>query len=375
MNSRQFKIYFQSNYKPLLLFGFIIFSALVIFIVSIIATLNFIKMDSIFQQSMWAGMLQTLLLVFVWTVTGLIQTLLWVYLVFGGGFAQLTHKKILPEHVQIRWSDVIGMTSIKTEVWEAITLLKERARMKSMGAQLIKGIILLGPPGCGKTYLAKAIATETKLPFLHKSGSDFQGMFIGMGTSRIRSLFKEARIQAEVEGGCLIFLDEIDTIARPRMDTSNNRGGQDYNATVNQLLTELDGLGSTADNIIVIAATNVPESELDSALMRPGRFDRKVHVDLPSLTDREKIIEYYLNKIKYDKANLKIDKLARLTVNHSSADIANIVRESALIATRKKKSAVTMDEINEARERISLGIKMEVILSEDDKKISAYHEA
>ncbi|MFA7677218.1 MAG: AAA family ATPase, partial [Candidatus Omnitrophota bacterium] len=337
---------------------------------------SFFSMESFYRKSLQASMAFSLYI-------GIFQALFFAsiymgfhyFFFFGGGMAKLSRKKVKPEHVNIKWKDVVGLESIKKEIWEVIQLIKDRTQTKVSGGKIIKGVLLAGPPGCGKTYLAKAIATETKLPLLHATGSEFQGMFQGMGTSRVKSLFKEARALSEIHGGCIIFIDEIDSIARPRVAPSGMGSGMDYNATVNQLLTEMDGLASSKQNIVVMAATNVSEAELDPALMRAGRFDRKIYVGLPGLGERAQIISYYLEKINYDKTNLSVDKLARMTVGNSPADIANIIRVAALIAQRKKKATVDMSDINEARERIILGIKSEISLSKQDKKIAAYHEA
>jgi len=354
-------------------------SALLIISIIILTTVGlrtFFQLDSFFRKSMLAGIpLQIFLYLIVGTVSAAITTGMFVYFVWGGGFDKLKTKKAKPQSVDVKWSDVVGMESSKKEVWEVIQLINDRTRLHRVGGKIIKGVLMIGPPGCGKTYLAKAIATETQLPFLHASGSEFQGMFVGVGTNRVKSLFKEARILAEIEGGCIIFLDEIDTFARPRIQTTAGRAGQDYNATVNQLLTELDGLDTGKDNIVVIAATNVGEYDLDSALMRPGRFDRKVYVGLPGLKEREEILRYYFSKISYNQEKIDFRRLARFTVGASPADIANIAREASLIAARKNKSQVDNAEIHEAKERITIGIKSEFVLSPQDRKIAAYHEA
>ncbi|MFA5373351.1 MAG: AAA family ATPase, partial [Candidatus Omnitrophota bacterium] len=237
------------------------------------------------------------------------------------------------------------------------------------------GILMMGPPGCGKTYLAKAIATEAKLPFISMSGSEFVEMFVGVGAGRIRSLFKRARQFAELKGGCIIFIDEIDAVGAQRSVDRGFGGQTEANTTVNQLLVEMDGLKEKDTNIVIIGATNAPERFLDAALLRPGRFDRKIHVDKPNLEDRQKLFEYYLKTVKYDQANVKVDRLSRITVGQSPADIANIVREAALITIRTRKSLITMQEIDEARERIALGIKRRIKLRDEEKLQAAYHEA
>jgi cell division protease FtsH len=292
-----------------------------------------------------------------------------------GGFGKLTGGKIKPEDVNVHWEDVIGMEDIKKEVAEVIRLIKDRTYLQKMGGKIIKGVLMIGPPGCGKTYLAKAIATETGLPFLYGASSEFIGMYVGQGAQKMRSLFKEARKLAQLYGGCIVFIDEIDTIARPRVTPSGLGGGMSYNATVNQLLTDLDGLDTKSSNITVFGATNISEDNFDPALMRAGRFDRKIYVGYPSLIDRKKIIQYYLQDVTYNKTKVDVDKFARMTVGLSPADISNIIREAALISIRKKKTAIDGSDLHEAQERLTIGIKSQIVLSKKDKHVTAYHEA
>jgi cell division protease FtsH len=279
----------------------------------------------------------------------------------------------------ITWDDVIGMEETKQEVREVVELIKDRAMLKRVGGKIIKGIMMFGPPGCGKTYLASAMATEFGLPFLYRSGSEFEQMYVGVGAMRIRRLFVEARELARVHGGCIIFIDEVDAIGGkraggegPDVETAGVR-----NQTINQLLTEMDGLkGKDADyNIIVVGATNMPEKFFDPALMRPGRFDRKFRVYLPNLEDRQKLFAYYLSKVQYDKESVRIDKMARIASGYSPADIANLTQEAAIICVRNKRESVTMWDMSEAMERIRLGLRMRLQLSDREKECTAYHEA
>jgi cell division protease FtsH len=200
-------------------------------------------------------------------------------------------------------------------------------------------------------------------------------MFVGVGAGRIRSLFTRARNLAELNGGCIIFIDEIDAVGAQRSVDRGFGGQTEANTTVNQLLVEMDGLKEQDSNIVIIGATNAPENFLDPALLRPGRFDRKIYVDKPNLEDRQKLFAYYIKEVKYDPESVKIDRLARLSVGSSPADVANMIREAALIAIRHKKSVISMKEIDEARERIALGIKRRIKIRPEEKRQAAYHEA
>lgn len=322
--------------------------------------------------------LQLFLQLIMAIVFGIVYTSLWYYLFFkkgGRGFTQQKKKAIKSgEDVQITWNDVVGMEEPKQEAYEVVKLIKDRAELQRIGGKILRGILMIGPPGCGKTYLAKAIATEAGMPFISMSGSEFVEMFVGVGASRIRALFKQARDLAEIEGGCIIFIDEIDAVGAQRA-TDRGFGGQtEFNTTLNQLLVEMDGLKDKDFNVVVIGATNAPMYFLDQALLRPGRFDRIIHVGLPGLEDREKLFQYYLKKIKYD-STLNIPRLARRAVQKTPADISNIVREAALLAVRHRKSEVALKEINDAMDRIELGVKRNIKLSPREKEMTAYHEA
>lgn len=321
------------------------------------------------------------MLFYVFLVTHLISmpiyALFWYWLMFRGGhfkMASALRKKTKGKDISVYWDDVIGMEEAKQEALEVVRLIKDRAELQRIGGQILRGMLMIGPPGCGKTYLAKAISTEANLPFISMSGSEFVEMFVGVGSSRVRKLFKQARQLAYSEGGCVVFIDELDAVGARRSVDRGFGGQTEFNTTLNQLLVEMDGLKEKDYNIVVMGATNAPESFLDPALLRPGRFDRKIYVDLPNLEEREKLFDYYLKKVKYDPS-LEIPRLARMTVRHTPADIANLVREAALIAVRNKKEAIAMKEISEALDRIEMGIKHKRVFSQEERQKVAYHEA
>ncbi|MFZ2357485.1 MAG: AAA family ATPase [Candidatus Omnitrophota bacterium] len=379
MNKKKLKLYWKLHWiKLLLITGLILFGiSLVIFIIKGLRAWN--EAESYLRQSQLAMIPLQLYLSLVTALTfGIIYTFLMYWLYFKKGaqsFTQTRKKSISGEEIGVTWNDVIGMDEAKQEALEVVELMKDRAELQRIGGKILRGILMLGPPGCGKTYLAKAIATEAGLPFISMSGSEFVEMFVGVGAGRIRSLFKQARQLAEFEGGCIIFIDELDAVGAQR-STDKGFGGQtETNTTLNQLLVEMDGLKEKELNVVLIGATNAPETFLDPALIRPGRFDRKIYVDLPGLEDREKLLSYYRKKVMYDEKTVKIDRLARIAIGYSPADISNLVREAALIAVRHKKDTIHMQEIEEARERIALGIKRRIKMTDEEKQQTAYHEA
>jgi cell division protease FtsH len=378
VNIRKIKLFFKFHWiKVLVVTGIVaVVISLVIFIKIGIST--FKTLGPFFQQSMLAGLpIQLYLYVVGSMFSGAVFVFLWYYVLFRRGgqkIAGIGKKSIKGKDVSVKWQDIIGMEEAKQEAMEVVKLIKDRAQLQRMGGRILRGILMLGPPGCGKTYLAKGIATETDLPFISMSGSEFVEMFVGVGASRIRKLFSQARMLAYAEGGCIIFIDEIDAVGAQRALDRGFGGTTEHNTTLNQLLVEMDGLKEKDYNVVVIGATNALESNLDQALLRPGRFDRKIYVHKPNLEERIKIFEYYLSKIKYDK-NIDLGRLGRMTVDKSPADIANIVSESTLIAIRNKKDAVSIKEISEAMERIDMGIKHRITFTPKEKEMTAYHEA
>ncbi len=270
--------------------------------------------------------------------------------------------------VNINFGDVAGLDEAKVEVMEIVDFLKNPKKYTNLGGKIPKGALLVGPPGTGKTLLAKAVAGEAQVPFFSLSGSDFVEMFVGVGASRVRDLFKQAREKAP----CIIFIDEIDAIGRARGKNVMMSNDEREN-TLNQLLVEMDGFGTDL-GIIILAATNRPDV-LDSALLRPGRFDRQISIDRPDLVGREAIFKVHLTPIKISE-KLDIYKLAEQTPGFAGADIANVCNEAALIAARKNKEAVDMSDFQDAIDRVIGGLeKRNKIISPEEKEIIAYHEA
>ncbi len=290
-----------------------------------------------------------------------------------GGMSKMDKKGVKGKLVDVHWDDVLGIDAAKQEAWELVQLIKDRTRIKKIGGKIIRGVLMVGPPGCGKTYLAKAIATEAGVPFMSMAASEFNEVFVGVGASRVRKLFKEARALAYGYGACIIFIDELDAIGRHRQ-LSFGGGGSETNATQNQLLVEMDGLKGGDSHVIVMGATNASEESLDDALLRPGRFDRKIYIDRPDLVGREQLFKFYLSKVSHD-ASMDVGRLARKAIHKSPADIENIIKESALIATRNEKDAVSYREITEAMERIDLGAKHHRKMNETERRAVAYHES
>ena len=277
-------------------------------------------------------------------------------------------KAKLSEEAKAHFSDVAGLTEEKEEVAELIDFLKNPKKFQKMGARIPKGVLLVGPPGTGKTLLAKAVAGEANVPFYYISGSDFVELFVGVGASRVREMFKQAKQTAP----CLIFIDEIDAVGRQR-GTGLGGGHDEREQTLNQLLTEMDGFGAN-EGIIIIAATNRPDV-LDPALLRPGRFDRQVTVSLPDQKERLAILNVHA-KNKVFGSDVNLENISKRTPGYSGADLENLLNEAALLAVRRNLPAIGMAEIDEASDRVLMGpAKVSRKYSENDKKLVSYHEA
>ena len=269
----------------------------------------------------------------------------------------------------VTFKDVAGLAEAKVEIQEIVDFLKNPVRYTELGAKIPKGALLVGPPGTGKTLLAKAVAGEAGVPFLSMSGSDFVEMFVGVGAARVRDLFKQAKEKAP----CIVFIDEIDAVGRARGKNPNMGSNDERENTLNQMLTEMDGFG-TNNGVIILAATNRADM-LDKALLRPGRFDRQIYVDLPELPDRVEIFNVHLRNIKVN-ATIDIEHLARQTPGFSGADIANVCNEAALIAARNNKPEVSIDDFRAAIDRIIGGLeKSSKVFTKDEKFAIATHEA
>ena len=279
----------------------------------------------------------------------------------GKAKAQLFDKE---GPVQVTFKDVAGLSEAKQEVEEIVSFLKNPSKYTELGGKIPKGALLVGPPGTGKTLLAKAVAGEANVPFFSLSGSDFVEMFVGVGASRVRDLFRQAKEKAP----CIVFIDEIDAVGRARGKNPNMGSNDERENTLNQLLTEMDGFGSNS-GVIILAATNRADI-LDKALLRAGRFDRQIYVELPDLNDRKAIFRVHLRNVKIDES-VDVDLLARQTPGFSGADIANVCNEAALIAARKGKSFVQKQDFMDAVDRIVGGLEKRTKITTVDEKRSS----
>lgn len=283
----------------------------------------------------------------------------------GKAKAQLYDKT----NIDVTFKDVAGLHEAKQEIEEIVHFLKDPSKYTALGGKIPKGALLVGPPGTGKTLLAKAVAGEAHVPFFSMSGSDFVEMFVGVGASRVRDLFAQAKSKAP----CIVFIDEIDAVGRARGRNTNMGGNDERESTLNQLLTEMDGFGSNS-GVIVLAATNRVDV-LDSALLRAGRFDRQISVDLPDINDRKEIFAVHMRSLRLDR-DCDIEQLARQTPGFSGADIANVCNEAALIAARHEKSVITKEDFMSAVDRIIGGLeKKNRIVTEEERLSIAIHEA
>ncbi len=336
-----------------------------------------IVIDPIYQtRTNWTGQ------VLSWLLPILILIGLWVFFMrrmTGGGagpggqiFNIGKSKATLFDKdakVNVTFKDVAGLEEAKEEVMEVVDFLKNPKKYTSLGGKIPKGVLLVGPPGTGKTLLAKAVAGEAEVPFFSMSGSDFVEMFVGVGASRVRDVFKQAREKAP----CIVFIDEIDAIGRARGKGAVQGGNDERENTLNQLLVEMDGF-ATDKGVIIMAATNRPDV-LDNALLRPGRFDRQIGIDRPDLKGRKEIFQVHLKTIKIAE-EVKAEILAEMTPGFAGADIANVCNEAALVAARNDKKAVDLDDFNYALDRVIGGLeKKNKLISPKEKEIIAYHEA
>lgn len=291
----------------------------------------------------------------------------------GGGrgamsFGRSRARLLGEDQVKVTFADVAGVDEAKDEVKELVDFLRDPTKFQNLGGRIPRGVLLVGSPGTGKTLLARAVAGEAKVPFFTISGSDFVEMFVGVGASRVRDMFEQAKKQAP----CIIFIDEIDAVGRHR-GAGLGGGHDEREQTLNQLLVEMDGFEGN-EGVIVIAATNRPDV-LDPALLRPGRFDRQVVVPLPDIRGREQILKVHLSKVPMEPG-IDVMAIARGTPGFSGADLANLVNEAALFAARSNKRKVAMTELDKAKDKIMMGAeRRSMVMSEDEKKLTAYHEA
>ncbi|EKD69761.1 MAG: hypothetical protein ACD_46C00732G0001 [uncultured bacterium] len=325
------------------------------------------------KQPEQPGLMMHLLNLLPWIVLFAI----WIYVLrqqTGGGkggafsFGRSRARLLNSDQVKVTFSDVAGCEEAKEEVKELVDFLKDPGKFQRLGGKIPRGVLLVGPPGTGKTLLARAVAGEAKVPFFTISGSDFVEMFVGVGASRVRDMFEQAKKQAP----CIIFIDEIDAVGRHR-GAGLGGGHDEREQTLNQLLVEMDGFQGN-EGVIVVAATNRPDV-LDPALLRPGRFDRQVVVGLPDVRGREQILRVHSRKVPTTD-DVDVSIIARSTPGFSGADLANIVNEAALFAARANKRAVDMEDFEKAKDKVIMGAeRRSIVMSEDEKRLTAYHEA
>jgi cell division protease FtsH len=312
-------------------------------------------------------MLAQLALTFVMIVLYAVVFCLVYARVMGGMFNRNRFQPSRETNGHVTFSDVLGIEEAKREAQEVVDFLRHAPAFQKIGAKIPKGILLVGPPGTGKTLLAKAIANEAGVPFYSLSGADFVEVFVGVGASRIRALYKKARKHP----AAIVFIDEIDALGRSR--SQNQFGGQEGNNTLNQFLVELDGFGR-GSNVITIGATNFEES-LDPALLRPGRFDRKIHVGLPDVKGREALLRHYAAKVRLDRT-VDLKSLARAAVSMSGADLASVVNEASILAVRESRSVVKQEDFSRAMERLGIGLESSNrILGPEERQTVAVHES
>ncbi len=287
---------------------------------------------------------------------------------FTGRLAGFAPKALRPSASPVKFESVAGCDEAKDEVHEVVEFLRDPTRFSATGGRMPKGVLLVGPPGTGKTMLAKAVAGEAKAHFYSLSGSDFVELYVGVGASRVRALFKKARETAP----SIIFIDEIDAIGRARSSGDGSGAQQEHDQTLNALLVAMDGF-ETDDAVVVFGATNRPET-IDKALLRPGRFDRQVSVSLPDLRGRLAILQVHASAVKLDES-VSLEQIAKVTPGYSGADLANLLNEGAIHAGRHRRAAVTATDLDEARDKINWGRETRRVMTDADKRVIAYHEA
>ncbi len=342
------------------------------------ALIGTLHQNSVIIQASPPKQQSILLSLFISSFPILLLIAVWVYFMRqmqGGGagrgamsFGKSRARLLGEDQVSVTFADVAGVEEAKEEVVEIVEFLKDPAKFQRLGGKIPKGVLMVGSPGTGKTLLARAIAGEAKVPFFTISGSDFVEMFVGVGASRVRDMFEQAKKHAP----CIIFIDEIDAVGR-HSGAGLGGGHDEREQTLNQLLVEMDGFEGN-DGVIVISATNRPDV-LDPALLRPGRFDRQVVVPLPDVRGREQILKVHMRKVPV-ATNVKSSVLARGTPGFSGADLANLVNEAALLAARANRRTVSMDEFDKAKDKIMMGTeRRSMVMSEDERKLTAYHES